>query len=87
MDWQTIREQYPSTWVLVEALAARTVGNERVIDDMVVVGTFADGQAVLQRYLELHAQDRCREYYPLHTDREKLDIGIIDEFGRTFNPR
>jgi len=33
-------------------------------------------------YEKAHQADLNREYYVLHTDREELNIGIIDAFGR-----
>jgi hypothetical protein len=83
MDWQTIRKQYPHRWLVVEAIDARTEGGKRIIDHLEVIETFADDyKPAWQCYLRLHEADRWREYYFLHTDREELNIGVMDEFGR-----
>jgi hypothetical protein len=83
MNWQEIREQYPSRWMVVEAIDAYTKGGERVIDKLEVVGAFGDDwQPAWELYKEVHHADRKREYYVLHTDRVELDIGVIDALGR-----
>lgn len=75
MDWQTIREKYPHTWLVVEVFDASTENGKRVIDNMVVLDTFnADWLAAWNYYVVLHKADRFREYYFLHTDRQELNI-------------
>lgn len=83
MTWQMIREQYPGCWVVVEAINARTDGGRRVIDQLDVVTAFgADWKPAWEHYKQLHAADRHREYYVLHTDRAELNIGVMDRFHR-----
>lgn len=83
MDWQQIRRQYPHRWLVVEALAAATHESRRVVESLAVVEVFADdAQAAWAAYRALHHADPTREYYVLHTDRESLDIGVLDTFGR-----
>ena len=78
MTWQAIQQAYPHQWVLVEAIDAYTDGPRRVIEQLNYIGSYPDGKAAWKAYLENHRADRWREYYPLHTDRETLDIGIMD---------
>lgn len=78
MDWQRIRELHPHNWVLVEALDGRTEGDKRIINQMSIHGVHGDDwKAAWEQYKELHRADKWREYYPLHTDREELEIGVI----------
>lgn len=83
MDWQTIREQYPRRWVVVEAVEAHTEGEKRVIADLSIVKMFGeDWQPAWEFYKQVHHEDKWREYYVLHTDRPELNIGVMDAFGR-----
>jgi hypothetical protein len=74
MQWQQIRNNYPSQWLLVEAIKAYTDGNKRVVEDLAVVNAFPDSHAALRSYVALHEQTPQREFYVVHTDREMLDI-------------
>lgn len=83
MTWEQIREQYPHRWVVIEALDAHTDGDRRVIDRLILVADFSDDwKPAWERYKSLHHASPEREFYMLHTDREQLDIGVIDNFGR-----
>jgi len=83
MTWEEIREQYPHRWLVVEAYNAFTEGAKRVINHLEVVGMFEDDwKPAWEHYKRLHHADRWREYYVLHTDREELNIGVMDEFRR-----
>jgi hypothetical protein len=74
MRWQQAREQFPSQWLLVEAIKAHTEGNKRVVEDLAVVNSFSDSRSALRCYVDFHEQTPEREYYVVHTDREILDI-------------
>jgi hypothetical protein len=74
MQWSEIRIAYPGQWLIVEALAARSEGERRQLEQIAVVETCADGAAALQRYRQLHLQYPQRELYFVHTGREELDI-------------
>jgi hypothetical protein len=83
MDWQAIRTMYPSRWLVVEAIDAYTEGGKRIIPNLEVVGVFEDDwHPAWEFYEKVHHEDRWREYYMLHTDREKLNIGVMDMFRR-----
>jgi hypothetical protein len=82
MDWQTVREKYPHKWVVVEAYNAMTQGGQRIIPRLEVVGVYETWREAWEQYKRLHSADRHREYYPLHTDRQALNIGVLDIFRR-----
>ena len=75
MIWSEIRKAYPSQWLIVEALDARTTPDKRrELDRLAVIETCSDGSEAMKRYRELHRQYPFREFYYVHTDREKLEI-------------
>jgi len=83
MTWQEIREQYPGRWVVVEALGAYTEGGKRIIPELQLIASFgSDWSEAWNAYKEVHHADIWREYYPLHTDRVELNIGVMDAFFR-----
>ena len=74
MRWEEIRQRLPNEWLLVEALKAHTENGKRIVEDLSVVDVYADSPSAWDAYTELHQVDPFREYYVLHTSREKLDI-------------
>ncbi len=83
MNWQELREQYPHSWLVVEAIGAFTENSQRVIPELRLIAAFgSDWQAAWEQYKTVHHADKWREYYVLHTDRETLDIGVLDPFWR-----
>lgn len=74
MQWQDIRRQYPSQWLLVEAVDAHTEEDRRIVSDLAVLRTCQDAANAMDGYLELHRDQPERELYVLHTDRENLEI-------------
>ena len=83
MNWQELRKNYPHSWLVVEAIGAFTENDQRVIPQLDFIAAFgSDWQAAWNHYKMLHRADKYREYYVLHTDRETLDIGILDSFWR-----
>ena len=78
MQWHEIRERYPHQWLLVEAIEAHSTEGHRLLDELAVVQEYADGEAAMRGYLDIHRRSPGRELYVLHTDRERLDI---DERG------
>ncbi len=75
MLWSEIRRAYPSQWLVVEALEAHTTSDRRRhLDRLAVIETCPDGSAAMQSYRYLHQQYPQREFYFVHTSREKLDI-------------
>jgi len=74
MTWQEVRKAYPNQWLVIEAIEAHTEENRRLLDQIAVVETSADGAAALQVYERLHRAYPQREFYFVHTGRESLDI-------------
>lgn len=84
MNWQEIRGRHPHSWLVVEAFDAYTDKGQRIIPHLELIADFGDDwQAAWERYKALHHADKQREYYMLHSDRETLDIGVLDTFRRT----
>jgi hypothetical protein len=81
MQWSEIRQRYPDQWLLVEAIAARSAGGKRILEDLAVVETFPDPKAALSGYRELHRREPQRELYVLHTERETLDVDEVTWLG------
>ncbi|MEO0562006.1 MAG: hypothetical protein AAF125_07830 [Chloroflexota bacterium] len=83
MTWDEIRTAYPNRWVVIEATEAHTDGARRVLDQIALIAAFGDDYMIAwKRYKALHHASPEREYYVAHTDREQLDIGVLDMFGR-----
>ena len=74
MTWQEVRKAYPDQWLVIEAIEAHTEENQRLLDQISVVETSADGAAALLAYERLHRAHPQREFYFVHTGRESLDI-------------
>jgi hypothetical protein len=87
MTWDEIRNLHPQAWVVVEAIDAFTQNGQRIISQLEFVAAFGSNWTLAwENYKNLHHIDKNREYYVVHTEREKLDIGVIDWFGRILNP-
>lgn len=83
MNWQEIRKHHPDSWVVIEAIEATTKDGERVIERMSVHGIHGDDwKPAWEQYKKLHHEDKSREYLVIHTAREKMNIGVLDAFGR-----
>lgn len=74
MRWRQAREQFPDSWLLIEAISARSDQDRREVDELAVVGTFVDSAEAMRRYLELHRAEPQRELYVAHSSREELEI-------------
>ena len=74
MQWSEVRQAHPDRWIIIEALEAHTEGDQRMLDRIAVIETCADGASVMQAYERLHQEYPAREFYFVHTGREKLDI-------------
>lgn len=83
MTWEEVRKKLPHTWVVVEALEAHTVNARRVITRLNVAAICGDDpDETMREFSALSRQFKDREYYPVHTDREQLDIRVQTTFGR-----
>lgn len=74
MQWAEIRRHYPEQWLLLEALDAHTEGNQRILEQLAVLGAFDDSQSAMRRYAQLHHVAPARELYVFHTSRETLNV-------------
>jgi len=74
MRWTEIRKKYPEKWLLIEALKARTKADKRVLNQLIVVGSFKNSNAALQKYSKLHRETPERELYVFHTSRARLIV-------------
>lgn len=74
MKWDEIRKQLPASWLLVEALSARSEAGMRVVDDFAIVEHYPDSASAMQSYARLHHEAPDRELYVLHTSRVAPDI-------------
>ena len=74
MLWTEVKKQYPHQWVLVEALDAQTKENQRLINQLMVLNAFSKVTEAMDTYQRLHRLEPAREYYVLHTDKQKLKI-------------
>ncbi len=81
MKWNEVRAHFPHQWLLVEATKAHSEDSHRILDDLAVISTFADGENAMDGYIELHEEAPRRELYVLHTDREELDIEELRWLG------
>jgi hypothetical protein len=81
MTWNEVRARFPSQWLLVEATAAHSEHNRRILDDIAVVATFPSGKSAMDGYMELHEKAPQRELYVLSTDRAELDIEELRWLG------
>lgn len=74
MNWQELRQAHPDRWLVIEATAAHTDEDRRVMDTIALVAATDDAKQAMKQYLELHRQQPSRELYVAHTSREALDI-------------
>ncbi len=73
-SWEQVRQAHPHQWVVIEALRSHSNASKRIVDAIEVIDTFDDSEKALREYLRLHKQDRSKELYVAHTDKEALDI-------------
>lgn len=74
MTWSEIRDQFPNSWLLVEAIEAHSANGHRIVTSMSVISLSDDSPEAMDKYGELHRIYPQREYYVLHTSNEKLVI-------------
>lgn len=48
MRWLQVRQAYPDQWLVIEALEAHTVDNQRQLDRIAVIETCRDGKGALR---------------------------------------
>ena len=61
--WSDVRKACPEQWLVIETLEAHTTPNDqRIPDRIAIIDTCSDGDAVVQRYRQLHKQEPSREF-------------------------
>jgi hypothetical protein len=74
MQWQEIRHHYPHQWLLIEAIRAHTQNNQRILEEISVIGAYPDSVDAMKGYTQFHRQAPERELYVFHTDRQNIEI-------------
>jgi hypothetical protein len=74
MKWKDIREKYPESWVLFEAVQAHSDEGKRIVDDIAVLDNFTDSNDAMKAYRNIHKKDPGREMYVAHTKKQNLEI-------------
>ncbi|MFW5992370.1 MAG: hypothetical protein ACOCQN_04185 [Halanaerobiaceae bacterium] len=74
MKWQEVREKYPDSWVLFEAIEAHSESGKRKVDSISILNTFDDSDEATEMYRKIHKDNPQRELYIAHTQKEKLEI-------------
>ena len=80
MQWQEIRKHYPTQWLLVEAIKAHSEANQRIVDQLAVVGTFPDSVAALKSYTSplrrlWSLRKGCSEFLRhFHIERPRIEV-------------
>ena len=76
MQWTKVRECFPKTWVLIEAIAAHDENDKRILDEIAVVDRFDESGTAWKAYSQLKTRYPQRELLIAHTMNEILDITI-----------
>lgn len=77
MKWQEIRQKYPQSWVLAEALQAYTTeDNRRIVEQWSVINAFTEFSLAMHLYKDLHKLSPGREMYIAHTDSDSVQIKV-----------
>lgn len=74
MNWESIRENFPNKWIILEALEAQSNHGKRIINDGLVINHYNDSKEALEEYKGLHKKSPDRELYVIHTSKKELDI-------------
>ena len=81
MKWKDIREKYPDSWVLFEAVQAHSNEGKRIVDDIAVLDRFTDSDDAMKTYHNIHKKDLGREMYVAHTKKQHLEIQEMKWLG------
>jgi hypothetical protein len=74
--WEEVKKLYPSSWIVIEAIDAKTDGENRIVQQLAVLDFFNEetSKNALLKYLQLHKTYPERELYVVHSTRPLLDI-------------
>jgi len=73
-SWTQVRQAFPHQFVVFEAVRSHSENDKRIVEEIDVIDAFTDGEKAMREYLKLHRQDRSKQLYVVHTDKEHLDI-------------
>jgi hypothetical protein len=54
MTWQEAQQRFSGEWLLIEAIEAHSVNEQRIVEQFAVVQSFQDSGEAMRRYVELH---------------------------------
>lgn len=74
MNWETLRENFPNKWVLLEAIEAHSNDGRRILDRISLINTYDEGKKALEDYKLIHKKEPSRELYVAHTIKTELKI-------------
>jgi hypothetical protein len=74
MKWKDIRDEYPDSWILLEAIEAHSDQKKRVVDKIAVLDKFNNSGEAMIAYRELHKKYPERELYVAYTKNKDLEI-------------
>ena len=74
MKWKEVRERYPDSWVLFEAIEAYSENGERKVTNISIINTFDNSEEATEVYRKTHKKNPQRELYIAHTQKEQLKI-------------
>jgi hypothetical protein len=78
MDWQTIREQYPHRWVVMEAPDAYIEDWQLIVNELEVVKDFGDdGSGGLKHTSKLLHENRRKHFVLYHTANASIYIKVL----------
>ena len=76
MKWQEVRQQYPETWVIIEALEAYEKKNKWIVNDISVINQYNNVMDAMKHYKSLHKNNPLRDILVANTENQELDISI-----------
>ncbi|MNE72751.1 hypothetical protein D3C81_2161720 [compost metagenome] len=74
MNWETLRENFPNQWVLLEAIEAHSNDGRRILDRISLINAYDEGKKALEEYKSIHKKEPSRELYVAHTSKTELKI-------------
>jgi len=74
MKWKDIKDKYPDSWILLEAIEAHSDEGKRVVDKIAVLDKFNNSDEAMKDYRKIHKKNLERELYVAHTKNENLEI-------------
>ena len=76
MNRVNVREKYQHSWVLIEAVEADSVSDERIIRKLAVLNCLKTCNEAMLDYRSEHKKNPNKEIYVYHTQIENLQIKV-----------